>query len=516
MLPWHYYVQGDDDDDDKVSPKKQHLGEQELEQKVIKIEERLAKIVGEQELEQKVIKIEGRLAKIERQNSEPEYDIKVFLKKQSFDYAFFNTPSHKKLLSAYRKIVQKVPSDQSDRISAGTDTLIVIGPKGCGKTTSLKKLHQILTDENEKKAAYIDLALVRKEKFENLMKTLKKKRVEVLMLDNVQTITDYIGVERFTYVIGAFSPGAMVSTSMHKFRKVRTDGHSRNVYFRPLKMNDSTEFLRLHGVTDEETVSKCYYYSGGVPRYLHWIAEHGMVLGGQLINEELEAIYNKYPNREGFRESLNNFVLDPRNRDQTDDVVMAGIGYIEDGNAHLISPKYIDMVLRHELLLSSGTNWQQLEQLTLFQLKYKKNVTVVNYCGTKISIPTPTMNFVQQEIGEMPKVPKHDVCLIVLAPKHPVIDAMLLDRQSDLKVFFFQTSFSKYANHRKKRKDLYETELALGMTVDKYYDTKISEFAEPQPRQKYFVYATTEFDKKCKDENVYFMDLRNEMFECVI
>ena len=154
----------------------------------------------------------------------------------------------------------------------------------------------------------------------------------------------------------------------------------------------------------------------------------------------------------------------------------------------------------------------ELEQLTLFRLKFQKDITVVNRRNQRIPIPTPTRHFAQCEIGDMPtsKIKKRDICPMALAPGHPVIDA---DWQSDLHVFYIQISFSKYRNHKKKRTDLYSTPITCGSNknVHGFYDAKIRKFAKDGPKKEYFVYATTEFNHKCCDNKVFFMDLQNTM-----
>lgn len=163
------------------------------------------------------------------------------------------------------------------------------------------------------------------------------------------------------------------------------------------------------------------------------------------------------------------------------DVVLNGVGYIDkERKAHIVSPRYIYMILEHEqLLISSSTNWRKLEQLTPFRLKFKKDNTAKNRCNESVSIPRPTYHCVQCQIGDMPtpELKAHDVCLMALAPKHPVIYAVLFDWQqkSKLNIFYIQTSFSRYSQHKKKREDMETTIITgdLDKTVQQLYGDEI-------------------------------------------
>lgn len=101
-----------------------------------------------------------------------------------------------------------------------------------------------------------------------------------------------------------------------------------------------------------------------------------------------------------------------------------------------------------------------MEQLTLFRLKFQQNNTAENCHKDCISIPAPTCHFIQKEIGDMLDINNHTVCLISLAPNHPVIDACIIDYQSsEITVYYIQISFLKYARHSKKRGDLYTAKI---------------------------------------------------------
>lgn len=118
---------------------------------------------------------------------------------------------------------------------------------------------------------------------------MENKGVQVLILDNVQAMNAFYGIDKFRCVIVAFSPGAKVKDSMSKFKKIRGDGTHQTVYFHPLDVQYSKQVFQNHGCTisDEESTPEStstskqltnkdfmeyFYYTGGVPRYLSWIA----------------------------------------------------------------------------------------------------------------------------------------------------------------------------------------------------------------------------------------------------
>jgi hypothetical protein len=506
LLPWHYYVQSDDE----IPAKRQRLDD-ELEKKLV----------------QKIDKMEKKLEKIEEiiGVQEQPYDVNPFLGEPLFPEkdTFFETPSYKAFLSSYERMVDTYPV---------IHTLVVIGPKGCGKTTSEKQLHLKLlqTPEAKKVSAYIDLAKIKKEDITTILQKLKSNGVEVLLLDNVQAMDEYHGIDGFKYVIGAFSPGAKNTTLISKFTKVRDDGRFDIVSFCPLNAEDSKQVFQKQGFTiGEEPKPEPKYltykefmghvhYTGGVPRYLNWIAQFGEEIAYRMMGDEIEnqlIQIRQNHSLENVCHMIKTFVLN-QSVSAVDDVVTNGIGYIDsDRQGRIVSPRYIHIVLDHEqLLLSSRTSWRELELLTLFRLKFQNNITVENNLGERIRIPKPTLDFVQREIGDMPKIEKHDVCLMALAPSHPVIDAVLLDWQSsELTVFYIQTSFSKYEKHNKKRTDMQTTKLSNkrnAPTVEQFFNEKIKKLAKET--KTYFIYATTEFNHKWHDDEVYFMDLRNTMF----
>ena len=73
-----------------------------------------------------------------------------------------------------------------------------------------------------------------------------------------------------------------------------------------------------------------------------------------------------------------------------------------------------------------------------------------------------------------------------------------------------QTSFSRYVKHGKKREDLDTVRITTDSndTVREFYHGEIKKQYSSYNVKDFFVYATTECEKKCSDTEVYFMDLR--------
>ena len=122
--------------------------------------------------------------------------------------------------------------------------LLVIGPKGCGKTTSLYKLSLDL----QMKTLYVDLATVK-----NLQKELhvfirERDDIDVLLIDNVQCFdSSVISFLTVPFIVAASSPGRD-SENVHEFQKTHIDGMVGTVHFSPLDKKWSKTYLEHLGV----------------------------------------------------------------------------------------------------------------------------------------------------------------------------------------------------------------------------------------------------------------------------
>ena len=333
--------------------------------------------------------------------------------------------------TCYEELKRKFYSIKKNFTRNGINTIIVAGPKGCGKTTSVKKLHKQLTDDSIK-AACLDISKVDQGTLRTVLDELHTEEIEVLLVDNAQTAGDFYDMVDFPFVVAAFSPGSVTGKLVRQFRKVRGDGQYMTVHFSPLDRDHSKELLQAHGYTiqpdsDSDSDFDCnsnakfltqkqfeqlHYRTGGVPRYLVFYITMTKDDASALMDEELKLKFFQLRDATGWDmkkacDEMKKFAL---NRGTVvsviDEVTLHGIGYIDcKSRGHLVSPRYIHMVLEHEqLLLDDSVTWWKLEELTLFRLKFKKGNTAVNSADECIAIPTPTSQFAQTDIGEMPNI----------------------------------------------------------------------------------------------------------------
>ena len=183
-----------------------------------------------------------------------------------------------------------------------------------------------------------------------------------------------------------------------------------------------------------------------------------------------------------------------------------GIAYVVDrrtSTGYLVSPTCIHMALKQRGLdVASSGDWQRLELLTLFMIQHV-NCEVTNCKKEKILLPKASDRWDQEEVGALPlDLTQKSLLLIHLAHNHPVIDAIMVDR-SRCYIYFIQTSFSAYANHKTKKADLF-TKCIEGQSVFDHYTEHIS---TTRDYESFYIYATPQAERKVNDADVYFLDL---------
>ena len=415
-------------------------------------------------------------------------------------------------------------------------TLMVMGPKGCGKTSGLLLLAFQLRKEN-KEVYYIDLGMLKTatDVLQDLQDSQLTKR-PILLIDNVQLIQNIHGkfpLDRFVYpnVVAACSPGYN-HKDLKPFRKERGDGKVYPLYLRPLCYDDALALLRctfpIINVEESDSGSQTQatlpittftrenfmqllYVTGGVPRYLVDYCRGG---NHNLMQHELscqldDVLQDLSPERVcELVVRLETMRVSPPNP-----LIKYGIAYVDQNNqVRIASPQYLDYALHHnDFVIETKGDWHKLERLAIFNIRFQ--TCDAENCDKKtIMLPAPTKFIVQKNIGELSgdDIQTESVTLIELAPDHPVIDLLLVDRRAkDTEVYFIQTSFSRYSNHSKKRDDLATTNL----TNDKDSKTVADHYKEClEYNNEYFIYATPEFKHKCLDKEVYFLDLRRQVF----
>ena len=411
----------------------------------------------------------------------------------------------------------------------------MVGPKGCGKTSALKLLALQLYKEN-KKVYYVDLGLLNTAK--KFLQELGEFQSEkpTLLIDNIQLIEKIHGefpLHKYVYpnIVAACSSGGN-NESLSPFKKERGDGMVQTVYFRPLSFDDALALLKHHFpdiVVEEsdsssqahaqppvttftkEEFTQLMYVTGGVPRYLVEYCRNGnhSFMMEELLHQ-LKGI-EKTLSKERVCELI--VEIEKKTEQPPNELIQHGIAYVDQENrVNITSPKYLDYVLRHNgLMIETKHDWQKLERLATFNIRFQK-CEVVNCNDDTAVLPIPTKFIVQRDIGELVHgdIPAGSVTLIELAPSHPVIDLLLVDRRAkDTEVYFVQTSFLQYSEHKKKREDPATTNLTQARDSKKVGD----HYKEClKYKEEHFIYATPEFKHKYQDEKVYFLDLRRQVF----
>ena len=261
----------------------------------------------------------------------------------------------------------------------------------------------------------------------------------------------------------------------------------------------------------KEEFTQLLYVTGGVPRYL---VEYCKTGNHNLMEEELSRQLNDVVSALS-KESVCQPVVTTETMtvQPPTPLTQYGIAYVDQKNqVNIASPKYLDYVLRHnDLMIETKHDWQKLERLAAFYIRFQR-CEVVNCNETTIVLPIPMKFIVQRNIGELvhDDIQAGSISLIELAPSHPIVNLLLVDmRAKDTVVYFMQTSFSQYSKHEKKREDLATTNLTQARdskTVEAHYKECL------RYKKEYLIYATPEFEHKCQDEEVYFFDLRRQVF----
>lgn len=408
---------------------------------------------------------------------------------------------------------------------------MVVGPKGCGKTSALKLLALQLHKEN-KKVYYIDLGMLNA--VNDLFRDTPSSEQPTLLIDNVQLIKSIHGkfrFDQFVYpnVVAACSPG-YDDKDLKPFKKERGDGKVRTVYLQLFGYNDALALLectfsttiamieegdsgsleQAYPITNftKEKFSQLLYVTGGVPRYL---VEYCRTGKHNLMLEELSAQFDEVllklsPEKvcELIVKIETTGVLPPN------PLVKHGIAYVDHNNqVHIASPMYLQYALHfNKFMLGTKHDWQKLEMLAVFNIKFQ--TCIVENCDKQtIELPTPTKFIVQRSIGDLShEFEEESVTLMVLAPGHPVTDLLLVDKQAK-EVYFIKVSFLAYSEHTKKLEHLATTKLSTdwdSKTVAAHYKESLN------CKKEYFIYATPEFEHKYPDKEVYFLDLRQRVF----
>ena len=205
------------------------------------------------------------------------------------------------------------------------------------------------------------------------------------------------------------------------------------------------------------------------------------------------------------------------NLSPTNWLVEMGIAYVNHRNKVCLASRwYIKWALEDSgYIVKTKHDTQALKELAILNIMCRK-CDVENCEKARMKVPIATGIVVQDKIGDIPSdtdVEEGSVTLLKLAPSHPVVDLLLIDKQSkDMEVYFIQVSSQTYNDQKKKRNDLDSTMLTQGsaVAVNKHYHNHLSY------KKAYFVYATPESECYAQDKEVYILDLKEQVFnnEC--
>lgn len=154
---------------------------------------------------------------------------------------FLSTPNFLQLQKIYNKF------------STGIDirTLLIIGPKGCGKTTALCMMYKVLKEAGVE-VLYVDVAQFDGSQ-RDLITEINERPHDVLLIDNVQLYDRESGCFYSSqFVIAASSPGGEVHKKISAFGKSRGDGKWMQLFFAPFNLEWSRKLFEFCGIAVED------------------------------------------------------------------------------------------------------------------------------------------------------------------------------------------------------------------------------------------------------------------------
>ena len=398
----------------------------------------------------------------------------------------------------------------------GINNIQIFGPKGTGKTCALLRLEESLPD-----TCYIDLA--------DYSETVDFDN-KFLLIDNAQLFTADIRCQaiRSKKVIAAFSPGAKLTVGKRILSKRCGDGNDIFFCWRPFTYNEVKCLVSNLGFTvasktnfeqkqiSEQRLKLVFCKTNGNPRYItrYFQDEH--------LHYMLTTLDDQYKN-----------ILKIDGVGGPYKICRSLVALLKSGECQLWdTPSVIGCAyctnptsigkwkLAHAFYgfravedlggcaFHWGERWQQLESIT--QLMLSTSDVKVFGRDSELTMKKAEKIIQQNEIGEKPVIEDNSVTLLVLAPKHNVIDSILYDcRRKPSKVYFVQTSSSAYSSKKKGMECLQDpvkkdsTDMSEGKPIIDHYTDFLSGEVE-----KYYIYATTDCSRSTKNRNdVYFLDL---------
>ena len=147
---------------------------------------------------------------------------------------------------------QLLRKEYARRYGTFITTLIISGPKGCGKTSALLLLYKELILANVN-TLYVDLSKFQSTQSQKaLISLIDHRNIDTLLIDNVQLHDVQSGVFEATFVVAALSPGGEVNKKVSEFGKSRGDNDWMQVFFTPFNLEASRKLLTFYGVAIED------------------------------------------------------------------------------------------------------------------------------------------------------------------------------------------------------------------------------------------------------------------------
>lgn len=401
----------------------------------------------------------------------------------------------------------------------------LLGPKGLGKTTSMKQL----MDADD---MYIDLLSISDD-------ITVPKDCKALFIDNAQMYDkDKVplplkpGKLRMKFVVAAFSPGIRCKDGHHNLSKACGDGLGVDFYFHPFEWEEAKQIPSILGfkIGKEDSLQKrtitqrrlnwLFCVTNGSPRYMKWYLEKFKL---SRMRQELRKKYDQAESADARKNiPLSNTQIDQKILDlvvsgegeDSSPASYLGLAYcIENSGCSKFKPASIYFASRAYSNLNGtvlASKWQRLEMLTQVLI----SATVCEIINAKDTMALPQANHCihQPDIGIKcdSEIRNGAVTLLVLAEGHNVVDFILYDRRPQkANVFFVQTSSASYASKKKKSKD----KMACLTHLVKKDDICISEVPISDYYTKFlkhnfiYVFATTLMLNWKFHSDIYFLDL---------
>lgn len=263
--------------------------------------------------------------------------------------------------------------------SSDFTAILINGPKGCGKTTSLLQLWHTFPNNS----LYIDLTPTNVKILNSQSDVISCE--DTLYIDNAQKIFDVDGKINLNsqYIIAAFSPGGKVSSSLRKspfdsLGKSCGDDKWFSFSFRPLKIKECREFVtQILGKRivednmvqnkeidmEESTFCEVLFFSCGAPRYVKRWLDHSR---RKKMLDEMDRQYVQCQSTDmlkrlsltyhGLRDNIMRLACGGKSSVHTS-LCSLGLAYCENEKYYLSNIRHLKLALQDKFVVP-GLNWK--------------------------------------------------------------------------------------------------------------------------------------------------------------